>query len=406
MYWPLRLTHSLFIHKQCRISLQNSRVAFSTPFLRPNVRNLTSTIPRPARYVRFDDLSRSTHSNSSWSNYKKWDGRIKLVVTGGVLGGVYYVVHLEQVPETGRWRFMNTSPQFEAKVGEYARAQARDTLQDGSLPANHPISRHVRRVVQRILTANNLGIVMGTAGPNVQFLSPRSSLNATEDGDLWDPDRELRKSSPGPGSTFGPEKEWEVVVVNNPKVINAMVVPGMIVVFTGILPVCKDEPGLAAVVSHVARHTAERLSSQTLIFGFFFLMDILGVDFGFSRIVQKLLHELPNSRTQEREADLIGLRLMSRACFDPRASPEMFERLDKIESKLSSRVNLDFLQTHPSSKSRVQFLEHALPEGYAIRASNPECSDLEHQIHAFQDAAQGIRVVKIGRDMDGEISLG
>ncbi|KAF8152538.1 hypothetical protein B0H34DRAFT_677842 [Crassisporium funariophilum] len=107
--------------------------------------------------------------------------------------------------------------------------------------------------------------------------------------------------------------------------------------------------------SPVARHTAERISSQTIFLA-------LGVDLGFSQVVQKLLMEPPNSRTQELEADLIGLRLMSRACYKPEAAPQMFARMSRLEAKAESSVNLDFLQTHPSSAYRVKEQMEAFKE--------------------------------------------
>ena len=70
------------------------------------------------------------------------------------------------------------------------------------------------------------------------------------------------------GPNYGPTKEWDIIVVKDPKIINTMATPGgytsnilqnryllslqsgIITVFTGILPICQDEEGLAAVLSH------------------------------------------------------------------------------------------------------------------------------------------------------------
>jgi hypothetical protein len=73
------------------------------------------------------------------------------------------------------------------------------------------ISRHVRRVVARILESSNLGVIRGEALPY---------LNTNPDHDSWNPDERLGE---GPGATV---KEWDVMVVNNPKMINAQVIPG------------------------------------------------------------------------------------------------------------------------------------------------------------------------------------
>ena len=79
--------------------------------------------------------------------------------------------------------------------------------------------------------------------------------------DLWDPD----SAGHGTANGFG-KKEWNLLVVNDQKVVNAMAAPGKflklfipqelitfpgtVVVFTGILPVAKDEQGLAAILGH------------------------------------------------------------------------------------------------------------------------------------------------------------
>ncbi|KAF8057445.1 peptidase family M48-domain-containing protein [Lyophyllum atratum] len=322
-------------------------------------------------------------------------------VTGaGVLAVVYYVAHLEQVPETGRWRFMNTSPQYEEKFGKMAREQTLQEYQGRTLPPNHPISRHVHRVVSRILTASNLGHIRGEP-PTSHFLSPTAHQTHGQAGEeaAWNPDAQFRHGSENEGGggrgsrgVEGHEREWDVIVVNDNKMINAMALPGVVIVFTGILPVCKDEQGLSAVLAHevghvVARHTAERISSQTITISLLFLAQLLGLDYGISNIVQNLLFELPNSRTQELEADKIGMTLMARACFDPRGAVEMFERMGRLEAKMSK--NLEFMATHPSSATRVERLQQLLPEAYAVLSANPECAATQDRLQRFREVALG-----------------
>ncbi len=90
----------------------------------------------------------------------------------------------------------------------------------------------------------------------------------------------------------------------------------------------------------VARHAAERISSQLIGINLLIILALAGLDMDLSRVVGKLLLELPNSRAQEREgiceftqnlsftdwsadpADYIGLRLMAKACYDPGAAPQ------------------------------------------------------------------------------------
>ena len=142
------------------------------------------------------------------------------------------------------------------------RQSLRNELQDSILPPNHPLSRHVRRVVSRILHASNLGVLRGEAQQSFSPFGVRSNF----EGDSWNPDADSGAATDS-GPTYGPSKEWDVIVVNDPKMINAMASPGrytsnisqnkclliqsgIITVFTGILPICQDEDGLAAVLSH------------------------------------------------------------------------------------------------------------------------------------------------------------
>ena len=69
---------------------------------------------------------------------------------------------------------------------------------------------------------------------------------------------------------------------------------------------------------------------------------------------------LPYSRRLEREADIIGLYLMTAACFDPAESPATFERMGEAIGKGGKLV--EFLSTHPATKGRVQEMRKMLPE--------------------------------------------
>ncbi|KAF9524511.1 peptidase family M48-domain-containing protein [Crepidotus variabilis] len=354
-----------------------------------------SSSQRQNAYVRFGQQSSQTPQG--WVKKPGSNPRVQLagvVLAGGI---VYYVSHLEQVPDTGRWRFMNTSTKREAQVGELLRQQTREELGDSILPPNHPLTRHVHRVVSRILHSSNLGTIRGEAKPNI--LS-RFGLSMDSQGGMWSQDVDAGAAET-PGAAYGPQKEWDVIVVNDKKMVNAMASPGLVVVFTGILPVCQDEEGLAAVLGHeighvVARHTAERLSSSSVLLGITAILAILGLDIGISNLITTYTLELPNSRTQEREADLIGLRLMSRACYDPAAAPQMFARLAKVEQKFAASINMDFLRTHPSSESRVKLLEDRLDEGYSILAANPECANTRQQFEEFKRTSRELKITNSG----------
>ena len=101
------------------------------------------------------------------------------------------------------------------------RQSLRNELQDSILPPNHPLSRHVRRVVSRILRASNLGILRGEAPPSFSPFDVGSNF----EGDAWNPDAGFGADT-GQGPNYGPTKEWDVIVVDDPKIINAMATPG------------------------------------------------------------------------------------------------------------------------------------------------------------------------------------
>lgn len=344
------------------------------PLLQPriNSRYFFSAPRRSVQYSRFPD---QRQQSSSWLP-RDPAARIAIYISiGGVL---YYVAHLEQVPETGRWRFMDISPRLDSKLAQASYAELLTQFRGKILPADHPITRHVHRVVTDILETNNLGSLYSSEPRRRSFFGD----------DAWEEDAfaaaRPRTANPVPESGG---KEWHLLVVNDPKVVNAMATFGNIVVFTGILPICKNEQGLAAVLGHeighvVARHPQERYSSTKILIFVAFLLQAVGLDWGFSNLVSKLLLDLPNSRKQELEADTVGLRLIARACYDPRSAVEMHLRLANHE-RMHGGSSLEFLRTHPGATRRIQHLEEQIPEADAIRVGNPRCTTEQHSIDQF-----------------------
>ncbi|ORY22491.1 peptidase family M48-domain-containing protein [Naematelia encephala] len=188
----------------------------------------------------------------------------------------------------------------------------------------------------------------------------------------------------------GKETEWEVYVIDDRETKNAFVLPGgKIFVFTGILPVSQNDDGLATVLGHevahqVARHPAERMSYMKVLFVAGLLLESLGLDVGFSRALLTLLLQLPNSRTSESEADYIGLRLMSRACYNPEESTRMWQRMSESEKGRSVAGSVDFLSTHPANAKRIKQLQKWMPEAQQIRAASP-CGATSQQFGGFLD---------------------
>lgn len=167
--------------------------------------------------------------------------------------------------------------------------------------------------------------------------------------------------------------KWEFNLIDDDKTVNAWCMPGgKVAVYTGLLPITQDETGLAVVMGHevahaIAKHGNERMSQSLLAqlggMGLSVALaqrpqatqDIFMALYGVTANVGFML---PYSRLHESEADRIGLSLMARAGYDPRAAVPLWERM----AKAGGERQLEILSTHPAPG--VQNCEHSqLPAG-------------------------------------------
>jgi metalloendopeptidase OMA1, mitochondrial len=171
-----------------------------------------------------------------------------------------------------------------------------------------------------------------------------------------------------------PNAQWEFVVFDS-KEANAFCLPGgKVGIYTGILPITKDDAGLATVLGHeighaVAHHGAARMSeamiaqtggqalgsamanskwqsAATLAYG-------IGTQVGV---------ELPYSRLQESEADHIGLVYMARAGYNPKEAVAFWQRFATYNQQQGGNSTPSFLRTHPLDSVRINQLQRWLPE--------------------------------------------
>lgn len=158
---------------------------------------------------------------------------------------------------------------------------------------------------------------------------------------------------------------WEYNLVDS-KEINAWCMPGgKIVFYTGILPIAKNERGVAVIMGHeiahaLADHGAQRMSAGTLqqlgaMAGNILLKDsqflnAFNAAYGVGTQVGVML---PFSRSHETEADAIGLQIMAIAGYNPDEGAKLWERM----SQASSGGGNPLLSTHPTNESRIQHLK-------------------------------------------------
>jgi predicted Zn-dependent protease len=164
---------------------------------------------------------------------------------------------------------------------------------------------------------------------------------------------------------------WEVKVFAQ-DAANAFALPGRkIGVYTGLLDVAENQDQLATVIGHeiahvLANHSNERVSTNFVTQSGLQLAQVAaGVDtpmkrelFGLLGVGAQVGVLLPFSRTQEAEADLVGLELMARAGFDPRASVRLWQNMQAQGGEAPP----EFLSTHPSSGRRISELNARMSE--------------------------------------------
>ncbi len=178
-----------------------------------------------------------------------------------------------------------------------------------------------------------------------------------------------------------PNYEWEFNLIKDDKTVNAFCLPGgKVAVYTGILPVTESETGLATVMAHeiahaIARHGGERMTDELAFqIGGMGLSALLNEKSAATRNVVLAAYGvggqvgvlLPFSRSEESEADHIGLVYMAKAGYDPRESVRFWQRM---MDKAGGQAPPEWLSTHPGGATRIADLRKWMPE--ALRFYNP-----------------------------------
>ena len=308
----------------------------------------------------------------AWSR-GKWTvfGGIAALSVGGI---VYYGTHLQKTPITERQRFVMFSREQAEILIESSEVIAKMIQEQGpELPPSHELYQVVASVTSRIIQMNRGAEMEGF--------------------------------------------KWNLHVVDNPNVVNAMCLPsGEIYVFTGLVHECRNHNELALILSHeiahaVLGHGIESLSNTAIVdFLYLFVIGLIwSIIPGFfgpfllhstSEVAAVTYIKLPYSRMLETEADLVGLMMSSRACYDPTVAIELWKHLgvtsapggptgdvaptrvtiDKpptsdTSDNASARVTpgdaeledqLEWFSTHPTNAHRHEHLTSLLPEAQLV----------------------------------------
>jgi predicted Zn-dependent protease len=172
---------------------------------------------------------------------------------------------------------------------------------------------------------------------------------------------------------------WEYKLVDD-KAVNAWCMPGgKIVVYTGILPITKDDAGLATVLGHEVSHALANHGQQRMSAGLLQQLGGAGLAVatgGKSAETQQLAMTaygvatqyggmLPFSRNHESEADKIGLILMAIAGYNPDQAVTFWERMS---ANSSGQAPPEFMSTHPSDATRIAQIKTLIPQAKAEAA--------------------------------------
>lgn len=261
---------------------------------------------------------------------------MKRIIALGIV--VVFLVQCSTVPITGRKRLNFVS---DAQVLPASFAQYKGFLAENKLSTNTSKSNQIKRIGKKISEA--VDRFMRANGMTSEANSYRWEFNLVED-----------------------------------KTLNAWCMPGGKVVFyTGILPVCANEDGIAAVMGHevahaFAKHGQERMSTGQLqqLGGAAVALgtannknaQVFNMAYGLGT---KLGVMLPFSRKHETEADKLGLVFMLMAGYNGQEAAEVWVRMSQISK---GKEPAEFTSTHPSNQTRIQTLRTYLPEAKRLAA--------------------------------------
>lgn len=175
-------------------------------------------------------------------------------------------------------------------------------------------------------------------------------------------------------SNYLDDYQWEYNLIKDDEMVNAWCMPGGKVAFyTGIMPICKDELGVAVVMGHeiahaIANHGSERISNQYAAQTGLSIASILLTGGTAPSVSSEMILQgagaasslgiLAFSRKHESEADKLGLYFMAMAGYNPQEAPIFWERMS---SQSGGEAPPEFMSTHPSHDTRISDLKKNMP---------------------------------------------
>ena len=243
---------------------------------------------------------------------------MKQIVAALILCSVAFLTGCMTVPETGRSQVLLTSVAEETQMGLEAFASVK---KETPILSDAVVQARIERIGRRIAAA------VGRDLPNAQ---------------------------------------WEFVVFNDDKTVNAFALPaGKVGVYTGLIKLAASDDEIAMVMGHevahvTSRHGGERMSHAKIAAGFGALAAAVTEDNKHQQLIMAAygaganVAVLKYSRDHETEADVIGLRFAAKAGYDPRAAAAFWK---KMQAQAQGNEPWKWLSTHPPTTERIQRLQ-------------------------------------------------
>lgn len=292
--------------------------------------------------MRQDPFGRGTQTQARGGGRRGFNPRLIILVLFAVYGMYYYFSNRSVDPVTGEKVLIDKSLSVEDEKALGLQAYEEILSQERPVDPNSPVAIQVRGIAQRLIAKV----------PEVE------AALAAENG----------QAAP----TFSQSFDWDVNVIESDQA-NAFCLPGgKMAVYTGLVPVAGNEDAMAVVMGHeiahaLLRHGAQRMAQQKLSQMGQMAGAMSGMDPQQQQMVMAAMgygYLLPYARKHETEADEVGLMLAAAACFDPRESVPLWERMGAASG---GEAPPEFSSTHPNPGTRIANLQSLMPKALQYR---------------------------------------
>ncbi|HST44057.1 MAG TPA: M48 family metallopeptidase [Luteimonas sp.] len=292
--------------------------------------------------MRQDPFGRGTQGQARGGGGRGFNPRFIILVLFAIYGMYYYFSNRSVDPVTGEKVLIDKSLSVEDEKALGLQAYEEILSQERPVDPASPVAVQVRDIAQRLIAKV----------PEVE------AALAAENGQ--------------PAPTFSQAFDWDVNVIESDQA-NAFCLPGgKMAVYTGLLPVAGNENAVAVVMGHeiahaLLRHGAQRMAQQKLSQMGQMAGAMSGMDPQQQQMVMAAMgygYLLPYARKHETEADEVGLMLAAAACFDPRESVPLWERMGAASGGAAPP---EFSSTHPNPGTRIANLQTLMPKALQYR---------------------------------------